>query len=151
MPPAAKLGYYPDIKPIIDAKCTGCHVDGGIAPFSLTTFDAVSAAQGSVNSAVSSRRMPPWLAAPGCNVATIGKWVDQGAPAGDPRAEGKPLDIGVLHALSRVDRTLAPAEAYVASTSSDEYRCFVLDWPEAKTTYVTGFRANPDDKNMVTA
>src|SRR5690242_16408876 len=66
-PPPAKLGYYEDIKPIVDAKCVGCHVDGGIAPFSLTTFDAVSAAQGSVKAEVASRRMPPWLAAPGCN------------------------------------------------------------------------------------
>ena len=159
--PPAKLGYYEDIKPIVDAKCTGCHVEGGIGPFSLTTFDAVSAAQGSVKAETATRRMPPWLAAPGCNeyaddrslsdaqIATIGQWVEQGAPEGDSKAEGKPLDLGPSHALSRVDRTLSPVEAYVASASSDEYRCFVLDWPETKTTHVTGFRANPDDTKSV--
>ncbi len=159
--PPAKLGYFEDVKPIIDAKCTGCHVEGGIAPFALTSFDAVSTAKGAVSGAVASRRMPPWLAAPGCNtytddrslsdaqIATITAWVEQGAPAGDAEREGKPLDLGPSHALSRVDRSLAPLEAFTASASSDEYRCFVLDWPETVTTFVTGFRANPDDRRSV--
>jgi hypothetical protein len=159
--PPAELGYFEDIKPIVDAKCAGCHVAGGIAPFPLTSFDQVSSAKRSVSSAVATRRMPPWLAAPGCStyaddrslsdaqIATITRWVEQGAPAGDSKREGKPLDVGSSHALSRVDRSLAPLETFTASASSDEYRCFVLDWPETATTFVTGFRANPDDRRSV--
>src|SRR4051794_26027446 len=36
------LTYYEDVKPIIDSKCTQCHVDGGIGPLPLTSFDEVT-------------------------------------------------------------------------------------------------------------
>src|SRR4051794_6862893 len=64
---APKLGYYEDVKPILDARCVGCHDGGGIAPFSLTTYADASAMKGVISAAVTSRSMPPWLAAPGCN------------------------------------------------------------------------------------
>src|SRR5689334_16479644 len=35
------LTYYKDVKPIIDEKCTACHVDGGIAPVPFTEYEAV--------------------------------------------------------------------------------------------------------------
>ena len=34
----AGLTYWHDIKPILDARCTGCHVEGGHAPFALTSY-----------------------------------------------------------------------------------------------------------------
>src|SRR5258708_39478760 len=37
----ATTSYYRDIKPIVDAKCTQCHFEGGIAPFALTSFTHV--------------------------------------------------------------------------------------------------------------
>src|SRR5690554_1270711 len=33
--------YYRDVKPIIDARCTTCHVPDSIAPFPLRTFEEV--------------------------------------------------------------------------------------------------------------
>src|SRR3954463_12733258 len=34
--------WYPDVEPIITAKCQGCHGGGGIAPFTLADFHDVT-------------------------------------------------------------------------------------------------------------
>src|SRR5207302_11275333 len=48
------------------SHCTQCHVDGGIAPFSLKTPDDFMDFTPMISLAVQSRVMPPWHAADGC-------------------------------------------------------------------------------------
>ena len=38
---AATPDYWHDAKPIIDSKCAGCHVEGGIAPIPFVTYAGV--------------------------------------------------------------------------------------------------------------
>lgn len=142
--------YYRDIKPIIDAKCANCHDAGGIAPFTLTSYDDVLAMKDAVRFAVSERTMPPWMPAEGCadyqgnrslseeQITAITAWVDAGAQAGDPADEPPKAEEGSGIELSRVDLTLPMPEAYTPQIQPDDYRCFLLDWPEQETTYVTG-------------
>ena len=40
--PTRALTYYADTKPIIDAKCTPCHVEGGIGPMPLTSYKEIT-------------------------------------------------------------------------------------------------------------
>ena len=156
----ADATYYRDLEPLVADKCVGCHTEGGIAPFSLETYDDVKAMLGPIRAAVASRTMPPWLADPGCSqyegdrsltddqIATVTGWIDRGAPAGDPReaaAEGGNSEQG----LSRVDRTLTMPVAYTPQIAPDDYRCFLIDWPESHSTFVTGFRANPGNAATV--
>jgi hypothetical protein len=158
---APEVTYYRDIKPILDAKCVGCHTTGEIAPFELRTYEQAVAHAGVAQIAVNDRIMPPWLAEDGCNeyvgdrslsdeqIATFNRWVELGTPAGDPADEGEPLadeDPG----MSRVDLTLSMAEAYTSRNQPDDYRCFLVDWPETeRTTYVTGFNAVPGNPTVV--
>jgi mono/diheme cytochrome c family protein len=149
--PAAKSSYYADAKPIFDAKCTGCHTDGGIAPFSLKTYDNASAYASLIKQKVVAKEMPPWPADDACasyydrrsltdeQIGTLAKWVDDGAIEGDPEDEGAAVDKGPSRALSRVDLTLQMPEAYTPQKEPDDYRCFVLDWPYADDRFVTGF------------
>jgi hypothetical protein len=151
--------YHHDVKPIVDARCGGCHVQGGIAPFALTTYAEVSAQKAAIKGAVSSRTMPPWPPAEGCNtyaedrslsdeeIATIGAWVDQGAPEGDP-ATAPPAEKP-KEGLSRVDLTLEMPEAFTPTQAPDEYRCFLVDWPEQDTTYITGLGVQPGVASIV--
>jgi mono/diheme cytochrome c family protein len=157
----ADTTYYEDVKPLFDAKCATCHVEGGVAPFTIDTYAAAKPYAESIKYYVSERLMPPWPAADGCTdyvadrsltdaqIATITKWVDEGAAEGDPAKEGAPLDTGPEVALSRVDRTIELAAPYTPQIEPDDYRCFLVDWPEADTTYVTGFRANPGNLAVV--
>jgi hypothetical protein len=154
------LTYYKDVKPIVDAKCTMCHVDGGIAPFPLLQYGDFESLEGMIKEAVGTRLMPPWPPSAECNsyyadrsltdeqIATITDWVDQGAVAGDPADEGLPLQVEQV-SLSRVDVTLEMPEVYTAQLEPDDYRCFLLDWPETAESFVTGFRAVPGDARVV--
>jgi hypothetical protein len=152
--------YWRDVKPIVDARCTRCHYDGGIAPFALTAYDDVKNNAPLLKVKVMDKTMPPWLATQPCTdyqadrsltddqIKTLADWVDLGAPEGDPSVVGMPLpDVG--GGLSRVDQNLSLSMPYTPQLSPDEYRCFIVDWPATTTKYITGFRANPGNAKIV--
>jgi hypothetical protein len=157
----ANATYYRDVKPILDAKCVSCHAEGAIGPFALDTYAAAKEHAAAIDSAVQSGRMPPWPAGPDCNEylddrsladdqkLTIAAWVGTGAEEGDPSTPGAPLQPANSRALSRVDRELGLAEPYTMQLEPDDYRCFVLDWPDATTKYITGFGAIPGNAAVV--
>jgi hypothetical protein len=152
--------YYRDIKPLVDQRCGGCHVAGGIASFPLNTYEDVYDVRTLVKDAVVARTMPPWLAADGCaeyandrslsdeQITMIAEWVDAGALAGDPRKEPDPLpDMNTE--LQRVDVTVEYPEAYTPGLSPDDYRCFPADWPYDEVAYVTGWSVEPGNPEIV--
>jgi hypothetical protein len=157
----AAITYYRDVKPLLDANCVRCHHDGGIAPMPLTTYDEVFDFSGKIQEKVTMRIMPPWLAGQGCRdyladrsltdeeIATISGWVDLGSPKGHKRDEPPPLPPEEDNALSHVDLTFDMPEPYTPVLTPDDYRCFLLDWPEEATTYITGFRARPGTPEIV--
>src|SRR6185503_11250149 len=40
--------FYEDIAPIVYERCLSCHVEGGIAPFSLASYENAKTAAGSI-------------------------------------------------------------------------------------------------------
>ena len=145
--------YHQDLKPLLDARCVNCHVSGGIAPFALDTWEAAVAKAPAIADAVQSGRMPPWHAGPAdvtylrnpsltdAQKATVAAWA-LSTVEGDAKKPGAalpPLGGGVDH----VDRSLQMAEPYTPQTSPDDYRCFVVRWPETTTKYITGVNAVP--------
>lgn len=155
------LSYYTDAKPIIDAKCTPCHVDGGIGPMPLTTYAEVQPFLPLINNDVSKNIMPPWIAnAPHgffdgdrrldtTQKKTLLSWIKQGAPEGDPADEPEAVGERTERGLTRVDLTLRSPEAYTPQIEPDDYRCFVFEWPYDSTKYITGINIAPEDRSMV--
>lgn len=153
--------FYRDIKPVFDAKCNSCHLEGGIAPFPLDTYEAAKPLLGLIKEEIGAGRMPPWPPDEACGeywgdrslsadqVDLITRWVDDGAPEGDPADEGKPLSLEGQTKLTRVDLNLPIPVEYTQKAEPDDYRCFVIDWPHEDVTYVSGFRANPGDARVV--
>ena len=88
--------FSADVAPIMYAKCVACHRPGEVAPMSLITFKDVRPWAGSIRDKVSSRVMPPWHAdrqygafrneqsLTPAEIDTIVKWVNAGAPEGNP-------------------------------------------------------------------
>jgi len=155
--------YYQHLKPIVDARCTGCHNAEGIAPFSLETYEDVLDRSGLVLDAVEAGAMPPWPPNDECNEyrgnrslsdehkAVFRAWADGGKHRGDASQPAAPLEVG-RRGLSRVDLELSMATAYqprAAADQHDDYRCFVIPWPELSTTFVTGFDAIPGNPSIV--
>ena len=163
-PPEAPDGltYWHDVKPILDARCTGCHVEGGHAPFALTSYDDAATYHDLAALAVEEKRMPPWQPNDCCEdyrwkrsisdeeIALIAAWSAQGAPAGDPADEGPPLERDDAE-LERVDVTLRMPEPYtpVPTIGRDDIRCFLIDWPIDEEVYVTGIDVRPGNREVV--
>src|SRR6185436_5801867 len=59
--------WYRDVQPIVAAKCQGCHTEGGIGPFELSSYSQLASLHELVRDAVASRQMPPWQPDPCCN------------------------------------------------------------------------------------
>jgi hypothetical protein len=145
--------YHQDIKPILDARCANCHVAGGIAPFALDTFALSKTNAAIIANAVETGRMPPWKAGPADvdylrnpsltadQKALISAWAKDPVE-GDAKKPASPLPA-IEGGMTRVDRTLTMQQPYTPRSKPDDYRCFVLDWPETTTKYVTGVNAIP--------
>ena len=157
--PGPPTTWHQHVAPIVQSKCANCHTQGGIGPFPLETYADVYAHRNEVRAAVQARTMPPWPPSSECNTyqhdrslsdgeqARLTRWVDEGATEGNPAtASAIPAPVG---GLSRADVVLEMPEPYLPNQSPDDYRCFIIDWPETRTRYITGFRADPGNRATV--
>ena len=62
----AEFTFHRDIEPLLEAQCNQCHQDGGIAPFTFSTYEDVRAQAPAIAAAVADGSMPPWLPNDGC-------------------------------------------------------------------------------------
>jgi hypothetical protein len=90
--------YTKHVAPIVQAKCEACHRPDSIAPMSLRSFEEARPWARSIKARVEARQMPPWhidktigiqefkndRSLSDEEIATIARWVDAGAPKGDP-------------------------------------------------------------------
>ena len=97
-PSKAVVTFAKDVAPILQQKCQVCHRPGSIAPMSLLGYDEVKAFAPLIKARVEARTMPPWhidrtvgiqqfqndRSLSDEQVSTIVRWVDAGAPLGDP-------------------------------------------------------------------
>jgi len=94
-----QVTFSKDVAPILQEKCQQCHQPNSIAPMSLITFQDTRPWARSMKQRVMTRQMPPWHIDPSVGVHdfkndmsltnaqidTIVRWVDAGAPEGDPK------------------------------------------------------------------
>jgi hypothetical protein len=102
--PAAPT-FTRDIAPIFQAKCEACHRADSMAPMSLKTFTEVRPWVRSIRTRVADRQMPPWQIERTVGIQkfkndrsltdderlTVLKWIDNGAPQGDPKDMPPPV------------------------------------------------------------
>jgi hypothetical protein len=149
--------YHRDVAPIVDARCAGCHAPGGLAPFSLTSYEDARPRAKAIADATASGGMPPWLPADGCGdfrdarrlsaaeIATFAAWADTGAPAGDPASAPPPTTTaGAAGDRGPPGATLDPGAAYVPQrTATDDHRCFLIDPALSSARDLIGFEVHP--------
>jgi mono/diheme cytochrome c family protein len=94
--------FHETIEPLLQRHCQECHRAGGSAPFSLESFDDARGSAPQIEEMVQSRRMPPWSAdpafgkfandrsLPAATIESIVRWVEGGAPEGDPKRAPAP-------------------------------------------------------------
>jgi len=98
-PPTHPVTFTKDVAPIFRDKCEACHRPDSMAPMSLVTFEDVRPWARAIRSRVAAREMPPWhidktvgiqqfkndRSLSDEQIDTILRWVDGGAPMGDPK------------------------------------------------------------------
>ena len=91
--------FAKDVAPILQQKCQDCHRAGAMAPMSLMTYEETRPWAKAIRERVVTKQMPPWhidqhvgvqkfkndMSLSDAQIATIVRWVDSGAPMGDPK------------------------------------------------------------------
>jgi hypothetical protein len=153
--------YYGQVEAILAANCLGCHIAGGIAPFSLENPETVVRLAHGIKYAVENNIMPPWLPGPQSpamlderkltseDKATLLAWVAAGTPLGDVSqrpAKSQPTE----QAKPQPDRIMAMDTAYSPNKSLlDDYRCFLLDPQIKQDTNIKGYDILPGAGKLV--
>lgn len=144
----ADVTYARDIAPIFNQHCVSCHREGQIGPFPLTNHDEAVGWAEMIREVVDQRRMPPWHADPHYGefindarlsddeLAAIGRWVEAGAPLGDPADLPAPPEFPTGWMIPEPDVVINMRdEPYtVPAEGTVEYQRFVVDpgWTEDK-------------------
>ncbi len=89
-----KVTFHRDVEPILAKQCQSCHRPGQVAPMPFLTYKDTKPWAQKIKVLITDRKMPPVIGTPHytvltrgeglteAEIATLVKWVDQGAPEG---------------------------------------------------------------------
>ncbi len=157
--------WHADVAPVVAERCSGCHVDGGIAPYPFTDYESTAPLAAALAAAVESGSMPPWGAAvtDECTpphafkddislnadeVALLRAWSDAGAPEGDPEFAAE-LPSPPDTQLDPVDVVLQMDGGVTIEGTNDSFLCFSLDPGIDEDRYFNGMQIVPGNEKIV--
>ena len=153
--------YHHDIRPIIEARCNGCHIDGGVGPFPLDTWESVDMFKAVIMPAVMSRRMPPWPADDtDCvkhankqrltdeQLALFVKWQADGFQQGDPSEFAPLVEEEPAVELGEPDLIVTP-NAFQLRGNFEDYVCSQTDASFTEDVWVRALDVKPQNAEYV--
>jgi len=158
----APITYAKHIAPIMQEYCQPCHRPGEVAPFSLLTYRDAYTWRKEIAKVVEARQMPPWKPVAGHGefqgerrltdeqIGMILKWVETGAPLGNPNDMPPPKQFNNDWVLGKPDIIAEmPVEYEVGPTGDDEYRHFVIPTNFDEDVFVRAIDIEPGNRNTV--
>ena len=165
---AETITYARDIARIMQNNCVECHRAGGVGPFALDSFEAVSRRANMIRAVTQEGTMPPWFAAPlggahapspwsndrglsDAEKSRIAAWIEAGKPEGD-RAE-LPLSrtfadsewtIGTPNAIYRL-----PEPIKIKAEGTMPYQLVVVPTNLSEDKWVKAVQIVPSDPSVV--
>lgn len=156
-----KPTYYAHIAPIIKKNCVSCHKPGGIAPFSLLTYEEVSAKGNFIGHVTKSKYMPPWKADPAFQtfrnetklsdeeIEIIQRWVTTGLTKGK-RIKAKKTEVAVSEDEVKPDLVLPMVNSYqLMDKAQEDFRFFVIPTNLPADTYLSAVEFVPGNRKQV--
>lgn len=149
-----------DVAKIIYGNCTTCHRPGGIGPFSLQTYDEVSAMANWVQQAIEQRDMPPWTpdhtyknyvherVVSDADISIFQNWVAAGTPSGDLRFAPPVPTYPSGSQLGTANLNLSIG-SYMVSGNGDVYRNFEIPSGLSQAEYATAIEVLPGNPSIV--
>lgn len=161
----ANISYAKQVAPILQEKCVSCHVNGGIGPFAMNSYDIVKGFAPMIRETVRTHRMPPYFADPHIGVfkndqgltaeqaKTLVHWIEAGAPRGagpDPLAANAsktapewPTELGKPDVVVDLPAFKVPASGLV------EYQNQLVENPFKENTWLRAIAMKPGDRRVL--
>jgi len=157
----AETTFTRDVVPILQQHCQECHRRGGAAPFELAVYEHVYRRRDKIAQVVRARAMPPWKPIAGYGdfvgvrglskdeIATILRWVESGAPEGDPRDRPPARTFSTGEDRGTPALTIKTELFTVNARSGDIYRCFSIPTAFAEERFFTLSEVVPGNIRIV--
>ena len=149
------------IAPIVYKNCTSCHHAGGSGPFALTSYAEVKRYAGVIDTATTTRYMPPWLPEPGHGafadtrrlpdeeLALLHEWIAAGMPEGTGDAPAVPRYTSEWQ-MGPPDLVLEmPKAVAIPASGTDLFTNVVLPNPLKGTHWVRAMEIKPGAPRVV--
>jgi hypothetical protein len=157
-PITTKVTWSREVVRIVNKRCLGCHVAGGVAPMPLSTYDQARPWAKAIKDEVVARRMPKWPAARGFGhfsndptlspfeIELVAAWADGGAPKGEerdlPANVPEPASPGSDLGLPFARRLREPAGDVLTQTVPTALK---------SDRWITGWEFTPNDGAVISA
>jgi mono/diheme cytochrome c family protein len=151
----AGFTYHGNARAIIEKRCLTCHVDGGVAPFPLDSYEKVKAVAAAAAFSIDNGTMPPWPPTKGYSrfkherglsaeeEFVLTNWLAGSLAEGNPQDYVPPVIEEVPNDLVYNLKTKLP-EPYTPIERPDDHRCFAIDWPLDEFAFVRSVNVIPD-------
>jgi mono/diheme cytochrome c family protein len=155
-----QVTFAKNVAPVLQQHCQVCHHPGTVAPMSLMTYEQARPWAKAIKQRVEAREMPPWFIDRNIGVqhfqndeslsdeeiATIVKWVDSGAPQGNPAdmpparqfADDQSWQIGKPDMIITL-----PKDVIVKAHGADWWPDILVDPGLTEDRYVQGIQIIP--------
>jgi hypothetical protein len=165
---ALRPNWHEDVAPLVTEACQGCHIDGGIAPFAMLTYDQTAPWSALMADQAEDGLMPPWhaLETEQCQPAQPYKhdarlsevqiqllrdWVDVGSPEGDP-ANAVPLPTPPSLDLANPTTTVtmgSPVSIEAQGNKLDFFHCLSFDPGHGEDVFLDGIQLVPGNREIL--
>ena len=162
----AQVTFTKDVAPILQERCQVCHRAGTFAPMSLVTYEQARPWARAIKQKVLVREMPPWFIDKNIGVqhfsndvsltdqeiATLVKWVDAGAPQGNPSDMPPPRQFpdGALWQIGQPDLIVSlPKDVVVKAKGADWWPDILVDPGLTEDRYIQAVQIIPTKGHAV--
>jgi hypothetical protein len=158
----AAISYADTVAPLLADKCVACHRSGGVAPWSMDSYEIVKGYAPMMREVLRTKRMPPWHADPHYGNFIGDKslsneqqkilvhWIEAGAPRGEG---ADPLKAGKREwpewTLGKPDAVIQVPAYRVPETGVVEYRYPKAANPIGRDVWIRAIEILPGDRSVV--
>ena len=154
--------FTKDVAPLFNKNCVNCHQPGEIAPMSLLTYEQARPWAKSIKAKVASGQMPPWHSVDPKGTflndrrmtdeekSTITRWVDAGAPQGDPKDMPPAPKFVAGWEIGKPDLILSMAKPYIVpATGTIDYQYFQIPSTFTEDKWIQKIEVRPGALSVV--
>jgi hypothetical protein len=159
---ATNVTFNKDVNPILQKRCQSCHRPGEVGPMALLTYQQARPWAKAMREAVLLKKMPPWFADPHygafsnnpslsqSEIDTFVNWAAAGAPEGDAKDLGKPVEFVDGWNIGKPDVVVEMPNAFpVPATGYVDYQTIVIPTHFKQDMWIQAAELRPGNRAVV--